>query len=131
MIFPGQIQISKNWDIGDKATCELVRNPKLRSINKEDFAPKGYNRAIGGVQIVRGEFARAHGYLNDQDEWQTPVDVPFGSFKDDIAYRDFCREHGPIVKVELPGVYRLRHNTTSYEADKTEEDNRKELAKHQ
>jgi len=131
MIFPREIMISRNWDFGDKATCDLAQKPQLKSINKEDFVPKGYNRAIGGVQIVRGSTAKKLGYLNDQDEWQTPINKPFSSFKDDIAYRGVCQKWGGIVKVELPGVYRLRHGKTSYQADKTPEDNRRELAKHQ
>jgi len=130
MMFPGEIMISKNWDIGDEETKGLAAVPELKPLDAGNFVTKGYNRAIGGVQIVRGKFARAHGYLNGNDDWQTPVKKPFGSFRDDIAYRDFCSKHGPIVKVDLPGVYRLRHGKTSYEADRTPEDNAKELNKH-
>ncbi len=130
MIFPGEIQISKNWDLGDEATENVWQQPKLKSIDKVDFAPKKYNKAIGGVQIVRGSLAREYGYLNNEAKWQTPAEKPFASFADDIAYRDFCKGYGPIVKVSLPGVHRLRHNETSYEAGKTPEDNQKELAKH-
>lgn len=130
MIFPQEIMISKNWDRGDETTKGLAEKPALRKLDAGDFVPKGYGRAIGGVQIVRGEFARAHGYLNDHDDWQTPVKKPFGSFADDIAYREFCLKHGPIKKVVLPGVYRVRHNHTSYEASKTPEDNQRELERY-
>ena len=129
MIFPNEIMISKNWDLGDEATAGLAEQPKMKSLHKENFKPKSYNRAIGGVQIVRGDFARREGYLNNQDEWQTPIEKPFGSFKDDIAYRGICKEQGPILKVNLSGCYRLRHNITSYEPPKTAADNQRELAK--
>ncbi len=130
MIFPGEIMISKNWDVGDEATEDVWQQPKLKSISKEDFAPKRYNKAIGGVQIVRGNFAQSCGYLNNEVKWQTPAEKPFASFADDIAYRKACEKYGSIVKVGLPGVFRLRHGKTSYEADKTPEDNRRELARH-
>ena len=131
MIFPGEIMISKNWDLGDLETKRLSYDPRLYQIDKTNFVTKSYNRAIGGVQIVRGNFARAHGYLNNQEEWQTPVEKPFSSFKDDIAYRNFCTAFGPVTKVELPGCYRLRHNQTSYEPAKTSDDNKRELKKHE
>ena len=132
MIFPGEIMISKSWDLGDDETEGLAQVPSLGRIKKENFIPKGYNRAIGGVQIVQGHFARSYGYLHNQEKWQTPkpTDATFGPCTDDKAYRTFCLGHGPIAKINLPGVYRVRHNQCSHEASKTPEDNRKELARH-
>jgi len=134
MIFPGEIKISRNWDIGDDETEGLAEVPDVESLDTGNFVPKGYNRAIGGVQIVQGHFARVHGYLHGQEEWQRPkpeADATFGPCTDDKAYRSFCLKHGPIVKIDLPGVYRVRHNQCSHEADKTPEDNQKELKRHQ
>ena len=117
MIYPALIQIHRDHATGDAATV-LVDQPKLISVNKAEFIPKHYNRAIGGVQIVQGDFARKHGYLNDSPEWQKPTETPFGDFKDDVAYRKFTSQFGPIVGVDFPGVFRIRHSSTTYQEDK-------------
>ena len=115
MIFPRKIQIHKNHVTGDEAACVVNGKPHVVHINKKDFVPKQYNRAIGGVQIVQGDFAREHGYLDEFEKWQTAANKPFGDFRDDIAYRNYCKERGEVVGVDLPGVYRLRHSTCSYQ----------------
>lgn len=69
-------------------------------------------RAIGGVQIVTGDFARHHGYLNGT-KWQKPVDRPFPDFKDDIIFRTFALRTGNC-RIEPNGLYRLRHTEVGY-----------------
>ncbi len=120
MIFPKKIKIHQDHVTGDKALDFDVRSSESRYIDPSEFIDKGYNRAIGGVQIVKGGFAREHGYLNNESKWQRPRSdgKPFGDFRDDIAYRKFCLKHGRIVPVDLPGVYRLRHSTTTYQGPK-------------
>ena len=113
MIYPRMIKIHKDHATGDKLLCGM-KEPKLVDIDPEDFIDKRYRKAIGGVQIVQGDFARQHGYLNGDEKWQRSTDKPFGDFRDDVAYRSFCLQHGPIVGVDLPGMFRLRHTATTY-----------------
>ena len=119
MVFPQDIQISKDHETGDTYAARAMLGqewyPK-RPWRNDDFIPKHYNRAIGGVQIVQGDFARKHGYLNGHRKWQTPRTdgKPFKDFVDDRAYRGVCVKHGPIVPIDLPGMYRLRHSTTTH-----------------
>lgn len=82
-----------------------------------DFRPKTYYKAIGGVQIVRGDFARKHGYIKDNKRWQSPVDPskPFPSFRDDVKFRRFCESVGIVIPIDLKGLYRLRHTRTTYQ----------------
>jgi len=117
MIFPRKIKIHCDHRTGDAATKLVGDEPRLIDINPDEFIDKGYNRAIGGVQCVRGDFAREHGYLNDHPKWQKPRDDgrPFGDFKDDLQYRGFCGRRGTIVGVDLPGMFRLRHLRTTYQ----------------
>jgi len=117
MIYPRNIMISKDHATGD---AELLKAESCRTIDFDYpiYVPKQYNRAIGGVQIVRGDFARKHGYLNDSPEWQKPTETPFGDFRDDVAYRKFASMFGPIVGVDFPGVFRIRHSSTTYQEDK-------------
>jgi hypothetical protein len=103
MVYPKEIQIHRTHKLGDKRLAE-------RRFDRADFVPKRYNRAIGGAQIVRGDFARRYGYLGNSPRWTKPTSGGFASCKCDIAYRKHCREHGRIVGIDLPGVYRLRHS---------------------
>lgn len=112
MIFPKEIKIHRLHSIGDYVTAHEDL-PLDQILASENFIPKRYNRAIGGVQIVRGDFARKYGYLADSG-WE-PTSTPFGDFADDIAFRRQCLGHGPIVPVELDGIYRLRHSRTTYQ----------------
>lgn len=118
MIFPRTINISKDHSTGDRAAARVLPG-SLSDIRVKEFTTKIYNRAIGGVQIVQGGFAREHGYL-DGTPWQVPLSMsaeqqPFCSFRDDVAYRQFCLQHGPIKCVDLPGIFRIRHSRTSYQ----------------
>jgi hypothetical protein len=116
MVHPEVIKIHKDHVIGDRRMQAVNANDlEPIDVDPSEFVEKRYNRAIGGVQIVRGDFAREHGYLDGVDKWQKPTDVPFGDFRDDIAYRKFCLGHGKIVGVDLPGMFRMRHTATTYQ----------------
>jgi len=117
MLYPNGVKIHKDHETGDKAV-QWAANCKERwiDIDPADFIPWKYRKAIGGAQIVSGEFARQHGYLKDNEMWQTPRTdgVMFGHTRDDIAYRTYCKEYGKIVPIELPELYRLRHTRKTY-----------------
>lgn len=113
MIYPKQIMIHRDHTTGDQAIARMNGSEPL-DVDPSEFVPKRYNRAIGGVQIVRGEFAREYGYL-DGSRWQSPLHRDtFVSCRCDRAYRKFCKQHGPIVPIDLPGVYRIRHTQTTH-----------------
>jgi len=115
MIYPKDIMIHRDHVTGDNCLKGASDNIRLRDVDPTLFVKKHYTRAIGGVQIVQGDFARQYGYLKDAATWQLPTQLPFSSFRDDIAYRNFCKEHGRIRGVDLPGMYRLRHSQTTYQ----------------
>ena len=112
MHFPPEILIAKDHDVGDQI---WRKEGLLLDVDPSLFIPKFYNRAIGGVQIVTGDFARRHGYLNNT-HWTSPTSrKPFADFRDDIAYRKFCEIAGDTVKIDkIKGIYRIRHSATSY-----------------
>lgn len=118
MVYPRDIKIHRDWTLGDQVTGRVQGEPQVIDIDPADFIDKRYNRAIGGVQIVRGDFAREHGYLGEDPEWRVPTPAPFSDFKDDVAYRRFCERNGGVVSADLPGLYRLRHTRTTYQPDK-------------
>ncbi len=112
MVFPCIIRIHKNHQTGDAALARVGDVPI--DIDPTEFTEKHYFKAIGGVQIVRGSYGRKHGYLHGFNKWQCPVKNPFADFRDDIAFRTVCREHGLISPVDIHGVYRLRHSSTTH-----------------
>ncbi len=114
MIYPQEIMISKDHETGNQQLAKIGRGWEL-FFDQNDFVQKHYYKAIGGVQVVRGGFVRKYGYLNNT-KWMTCFNkTPFGDFRDDMAFRQFCLKHGEIQGIDLPGVFRLRHLTTSYQ----------------
>ena len=118
LCYPKQVMIHKDHATGDRATSVVLeKDLQFAEIKTEDFVPKSYRKAIGGVQIVQGDLARDYGYLDGIARWQTPRDdgLPFGDFRDDLAFRGVCRMYGKQVGIDLPGVYRIRHVRTTYQ----------------
>ncbi len=114
MIYPREIMIHRDHALGDEDLAKIGGEPRLLDIDPSRFVTKKYNRAIGGVQIVRGDFAREHGYLDGDPKWQRPTDGRFARCHCDRAYRSFCKERGRIVGVDLPGMWRLRHTEAGH-----------------
>lgn len=108
MVFPRMVKINNDWVTGDGYVGSLARDPHIVNINDEDFKQWHYNRAVGGVQIVKGDFARQYGYLNNNKRWQAQVE-PFQSCREDPHYRRYCSKFGKIIRVDLHWMYRLRH----------------------
>ena len=119
MIYPKKIWIHRDHVTGDKATSKVTNNPQLVDIHLDEFTSKRYDRAIGGVQIVKGDFARKYGYLGNTPKWQRSVyevsdGKMFGDFRDDVVFRTHCKLLGNVQGVNLPGLYRLRHTQTTH-----------------
>ena len=118
LVYPDSLMIQKSHQVGDAFwRSHEKENGLLIRLNAGEFVRKNYNRPIGGVQIVDGNFARQHGYLNKHKKWQTPVSAkkPFPSFRDDVAFRRFCEDNGGTRSFHLEGLYRLRHTETTYQ----------------
>ncbi len=115
MIHPREIMIHRDHATGDRAAELVAEGPRLIDIAADEFVPKRYKKAIGGVQIVQGDFARKHGYLDGYSKWQRPFSGPgFDKCRCDLPYRRFCRDFGKVVGVDLKGMYRLRHTVAGH-----------------
>jgi len=118
-VYPKTVMISRDHATGDRTLAmmtALSRKGKapLLDIDPSEFVENKHRFAIGGMFIVRGDFARKYGYLDDNKKFQTPSPTMFPDTRCDIAYRKFCQQHGRIVGIDLPEVYRLRHSVSSY-----------------
>ncbi len=116
MCYPKTIQIHRNHEVGDQFWRDNLNSNGLIDINPDDFIPKTNHKAIGGIQIVDGDFARQYGYLEAFPKWRQPTDgtKPFPDFRDDVKYRRFCASQKPLKPIDLPNLYRLRHSEITY-----------------
>jgi hypothetical protein len=108
LAFPETTMRSRTHALGD-AMIERVNldNLSIMEWDARDFTPEAVNRAIGGIQIVRGDYCRSHGYLDSQPKWQRPEKQWARTFED-AALR---REMGTLGQpVHLPNLFRIRHS---------------------
>jgi len=90
MVHPEHVYINTNHGYGD----DLIKysDNKVMAIlpinYSRGFTQRKEKRAWGGLQIVTGDYAREHGYLNRTD-WINPVSEALGfkSCKCDVPYR--------------------------------------------
>lgn len=117
MVYPKAIKIHQDHATGDATPFPASEDWRLLEINSSEFVDKRYRRAIGGVQIARGDLVRQYGYLNGHSKYQKPrLDgLPFGDFRDDIVFRGRCKTFGKIVGIDLANLYRIRHSETTYQ----------------
>ena len=113
LVFPREYWIHKEHAVGDRITRNL--KPGLVDVDPEDFIKIGHSVAIGGIQIVTGDFCREHGYLDKQDKWMQPHTKPFKDTLDDKAFRKYC---GKITgqqakKIDLPNLFRIRQSVNA------------------
>ena len=96
----GPVHLSLPADCLDDATTGPLPRP-------EDFEPRIYGRAIGGVQIVKGATVREMGYCADQPRYQRPASR-WCDTSEDSAFR---RQLGSCGQpIGLPNVRRIRHS---------------------
>lgn len=105
LIYPRRVNVSKSSLRGD-STIEAMTEIAVRDIDPEDFIPRKYRRAIGGVQIVRGDVLREIGYANSR-RGQRPVKKWRRTFED-TSFRRSLKTPGRAI--QFPGVYRIRHS---------------------
>lgn len=105
---PSHILIHRDHSTGD-AELARMRSESLPKPDLSLFVEKRQGPCIGGVQLVGGDWARAHGYL-DGTKWVQPVNPEqgFRSCRCDKAFRS----HNGLSAVKLPikGCYRQRHS---------------------
>lgn len=112
------------WIAKEHAACqELVESQRGAMTvrwKEGDFVRRKQRICIGGVQLVGGDFARRHGYLNCT-KWVQPVDSSAG-FRSCVCDRQFRAwrkklDPRPTERLDLPHCYRLRHTMDGRDYD--------------
>lgn len=107
LAFPRIVHTHHNHELGDQAIARIT-GPGLFRLSEKEFSPRRMRRAIGGIQIVRGEIARRVGYVSNT-RWQRPVaGFQFLGCRDDRAFRISLGTRGEPI--HLPGLFRIRHS---------------------
>jgi len=116
MMWPTEIMAHVDHAAGD-ALIEPNREVRgLLELDTGPFSPMRVRKAIGGLQIVNGEFASRHGYLKDNERYQKPWNGgPRFHTTEDAVYRHYCNCHGDLVGITLEGLYRIRHFLNAYQ----------------
>lgn len=108
LVFPRRHHITALLDPDDPLLEAGRGRPRLLDINPaEGFLPELRERAVGALQIVRGDAARAGGYCGTIAFYQRPV-PKWRRTHDDRVFRWLLGTQG--VPIEVPALYRIRHS---------------------
>ncbi len=107
LVFPRAHQITELLEHDDPILEEGRKELRLLDIDPAwGFSPDVRERAVGALQIARGDVARAAGYCGTIDFYQRPV-PRWRRTHDDRVFRWLLGTQGNPV--EIPGLYRIRH----------------------
>jgi hypothetical protein len=107
LVFPRFVWSNRSEEAGDETIDRARGGVCIVGIDPRNFVAMPLNRAIGGVQIVRGEIARAQGYRTSNRRQQKPALRWMRTFEDVQFRRCLGTEGTPI---DLPNVFRILHS---------------------
>lgn len=90
----------------DPILARVEAGPTVVDIEVERFAPRVHNRAIGALQIARGDVLREMGYCKDIKRFMRPA-KQFGRTREDVKFRRLLGTRGEAL--DVPGLYRIEH----------------------
>ncbi|MCI0364502.1 MAG: hypothetical protein L0219_11495 [Phycisphaerales bacterium] len=108
LFFPKYTYVSRTHEDGDRELARVASQVCLVDVDPKGYVAKRLGRAIGGIQIVRGELARRTGYCR-QSRYQEIPSTTWAPNHDDIWFRRSLGTAG--VPMDVPEVYRIRHST--------------------
>lgn len=106
LVFPRVVNGHCSHELGDERIRQAREADGLVSVAVSEFEPERMRRAIGGIQIVRGDYCREHGYLKDSRRAQQPR-AEWKRAHEDVWFRRKVGSAGRAV--DIPAVYRIRH----------------------
>ncbi len=120
LIFPKTSKVHVDHFVGDEYVKTADKQKELLlTVDPKDFTLHRQSKAIGGIQIFKGDWLRKNGYLNDYPEFLRPSRTPFPDTKGDFRVRRVLKEMGGTTRgIDLPTLYRLRHTHNTYEPPK-------------
>jgi hypothetical protein len=109
LIYPKIVQGHRKHELGDACIQQSRESNGLVKACIDEFGPNSMNRAIGGIQITRGDWCRKNGYLKNNPKAQAPREpVIWKRTREDVWFRLETGSKG--IAMPIPGVYRIRHS---------------------
>lgn len=107
LVYPRITWLQHNHAAGDRLIEQLSHGPRVIDVDPREFRQTRNRRAIGGVQIARGDVLRAQGYCRERSERLRPSNR-WTRCVEDQTFRHTLKTSG--TSIALPGVYRIRHS---------------------
>lgn len=107
LFYPKHTHASRSHEDGDSELERVASRVRLVDVDPKKYRVTSLRRAIGGIQIVRGEVARRMGYCRQSRYHQIPS-ATWAHNRDDIWFRRSLGTAG--IPMEVPEVYRIRHS---------------------
>ena len=106
LLYPRYVNICEHLDSQSSIFAEFHRSPCLMEIDVAHFFPSFQPRAIGALQIVRGDVARQVGYCKDIPKYMKPASRWQKTYED-VKFRKTLGTNG--TPIDLPGLFRIEH----------------------
>ncbi len=106
LTFPQIHQVSEMLQPDDPIFTRAGQAPAILDLDLSRFEPERREKAVGGLQILRGDVARAVGYCANIGVYQRPA-TSFGNTWEDRTFRWLLGTHGEPLTTA--GFYRIRH----------------------
>lgn len=106
LVFPREVHCTELLGLDDPLFRAVADGPSLVDIDLRRFSPVTHTRAVGALQIVRGDVAREMGYCKDIRFYQEPLTHWQKTFED-RTFRWLLGTQGEPI--HLPGLYRIEH----------------------
>lgn len=107
LVFPQHVLVQRTHTLGDDAVRRASGPPRLLKVDAAEFKRVRLNRAIGGVQVARGDVVRRLGYCRDCTRFQRAA-PRWMRAREDPLFRRILGTPGEAI--DVPQVYRLRHS---------------------
>jgi len=106
LVFPRQVGCTQLLDVDDPVFQAVSAGPALVDIDPARFTPVTHTRAVGALQILRGDVARATGYCRHISFYQEPLSHWQKTYED-RTFRWLLGTQGEPI--DVPGLYRIEH----------------------
>lgn len=106
LAYPRCVGCTDHLDSDNPVFKKVDAGPAVVDIDPGDFRPVPQPRAIGALQITRGELVRRIGYCKDIPQFMRPA-KQFGRTFEDVKFRKLLGTKGEPM--DIPGVYRIEH----------------------
>lgn len=106
LVFPREERCTPMLKPSDEMLLAAAESPQVVKIDASRFDVQRRTKAIGPLQIMRGDLARQFGYCGSIRCYQTTTELWRKTYED-RAFRWLLGTHGTAL--DVPGVYRIKH----------------------